>query len=78
MQKAWDDKATDIQFKKLHGNATSPEDKARRLTAREPRSGAWLNAAPITVISLRLSDETIRISIGLRHGSKLCKPYVCI
>ena len=50
MQKAWDDKVTEIQFKKLLDNATLPEDKARRLAAKEPQSGALLNAVPITVI----------------------------
>ena len=76
-QKTWDDKVTEIQFKKLLDNATLPEDKARRLAAREPQSGALLNAVPITVISLRLSDEAIRISIGLRLGSNLCEAHVC-
>ena len=57
--------------------STLPEDKARLLAAREPQSGAWLNAAPLTAIGLRLSDEAIRISIGLRLGSNLCEPYVC-
>ena len=65
---------TIIQFKKLLDNATLPEDKARLLAAREPQSGAWLNAAPITAIGLRLSDEAIRISIGLRLG-QICVNY---
>ena len=77
-QKAWDDKVTDIQFKKLLDNATLPEDKARLLAAREPQSRAWLNAAPITTIGLRLSDEAIRLSIGFRLGSNFCELYVCI
>ena len=49
-QKAWDDKITEFQFKKLLDNTTRPEDKPRLLAAREPQSGAWLNAAPITAI----------------------------
>ena len=76
-QKALDDKITDIQLKKLLNNATLPEGKARLLAAKEPQSGAWLNAAPMTAIGLRLSDEAIRISIGLRLGLNLCEPYVC-
>ena len=75
-QKAWDDKVTDIQFKKMLDNATLPEGKTRLLAAREPQSGAWLNAVPITAIGLRLSDEAIRISIGLYLGSNICEPYV--
>ena len=73
-QKAWDEKVTEIQFKKLLANATLPEDTARLLAAREPQSGAWLNVAPIAAIGLRLSEEAIRISIGLRLGSNLCEP----
>ena len=49
-QKAWDDKITEFQFKKLLDNTTRPEDKPRLLAAREPQSEAWLNAAPITAI----------------------------
>ena len=55
-----------------------PEDKARLLAAKEPQSGTWLNAAPITATGLRLSDKAIRISIGLRLGSNLCEPCVCL
>ena len=77
-QKAWDDKVTEIQFKKSLDNAILPEDKARLLAAKKPQSGAWLNTVPKTAISLRLSGEAIRLSIGLRLGSNLCEPYVCI
>ena len=48
------------------------------MAAREPHSGVWLHAAPITAISLRLSDEAIGISIGLCLGSNLCEQYVSI
>ena len=58
-------------------NVTLPEDKTILLAAREPQSGAGLNAAPITAIGLRILDEAIRISIGLHLGSYLCEQYVC-
>ena len=74
-QKAWDDKVTEIQFKKLLDNATLPEGEARLLAVKESRAG--LNAMPILAISLRLSGNAIRISIGLRLGSNLCESYVC-
>ena len=41
------------------------------------RSGAWLNALPISACGLRLDDEAIRIAVGLRLGIKLCKPDIC-
>ena len=50
--------------------------KQEFLATREPQSEAWLNTAPITAIGLRLSNEAIRIFIGLCLGSNLCEPYV--
>ena len=40
-----------------------------------PESGAWLNALPLSTISLHMEDNTIRIAIGLRLGASLCLPH---
>ena len=47
------------------------------LSAQSPHSGDWLHAAPISTIGLRMSDEEIRVAVGLRIGTKLCEPHPC-
>ena len=49
-----------------------------RLTAvSSVHSGDWLHALPISSCGLRLSNEAIRIAVGLRLGLDLCLPHVC-
>ena len=40
-------------------------------------SGAWLNALPISSLGLRMDNNTIRVAVGLRLGSSLCRPHTC-
>ena len=56
-------------------NCTSQIDKARILASKAAHTGDWLNAPPITSIGLRMSNETIRVAVGLRLGAKLCEPH---
>src|SRR5260221_12336926 len=59
------------------GGSHRPFHTARLLASRVPHSGDWLHAWPITACGLRLSNEAIRVAIGLRLGSSLCSPYTC-
>src|SRR6218665_3717067 len=34
-------------------------------------------APPVTALGLRLSDEEVRIAVGLRLGTTLCEPHLC-
>ena len=56
----------------------SDVDKARLLAASSPHSGDWLLAAPIPAIGLKLSDETVRISVAHRLGCTACEPHTCV
>src|SRR6218665_187377 len=44
-----------------------------------PHAGDWLLAKPIASCGLKLDDETVRVSVGLRLGTNLCEAhtYVC-
>ena len=57
--------------------ASSEMDKARLLASKAPHSSNWLYALPITACGLRLSDEAIRVAVGLRLGLNICKPHPC-
>ena len=57
-------------------NAPDARCRARLLAASTMDAGTWLNALPISSL-LRMDDDTIRVAIGLRLGSSLCRPHVC-
>ena len=76
-QKFWDRKITEQSFSILLANCTSQIDKARILASKAAHTGDWLNAPPIISIGLRMSNETIRVAVGLRLGAQLCEPHQC-
>jgi len=77
IQKAWDGVVTLKQQNSLLLKATSSIDQARLLATVSAHAGDWLHAAPISSISLRLSNEAIRGAEGLRLGINTCQPHEC-
>ena len=53
-------------------------NKARLQAVAVTHAGDWLNAAPITAVGLRLSNEAVRVAVGYRLGSTTCQPHTCI
>ena len=51
--------------------------QVRLLVASAKESGAWLNALPVFSLCLKMDNDTIRIAVGLRLGSSLCRPHTC-
>src|SRR6218665_2137382 len=37
----------------------------------------WLHSLPITSCGMRLSDEALRVAVGLRLGANICEPHTC-
>ena len=70
-QKAWDKASIDFLFESILASCKDDESKARLLAASSVESGAWLNAPPVSSLGLRMSDEAIRIAVGLRVGASL-------
>ena len=64
-QKAWESKFIKVIKDNLMLNALDNKDKARLLAIQAPHSGDWLFATPITAIGLRMSNETIRVAVGI-------------
>ena len=56
---------------------TAP-NKAELFNAQQGRFGSqWLNVVPCKNLGLKLEDQQLRISIGLRLGANLCVAHTC-
>ena len=42
-----------------------------------PKSGAWLHALPIAPLGLRVSDDVVRVAVGLHLCVPICRPHLC-
>ena len=58
-------------------NATSDIDKERLLAVKADHGSEWIFALPISACGLRISNEAVRIAIGLRLGLNICEPHSC-
>ena len=76
-QKAWDTIKVMGIADHLLENASDTRSRARLLAASTKEAGAWLSTLPISSLGLRMDDATIRVAIGLRLGSSLCRPHSC-
>ena len=51
----------------------------KRFNAFQNRFGSqWLNVIPCKKLRLKLSNQQLRIAIGLRLGSKMCERHKCV
>ena len=75
-QKVWDAAKVSAMANSLLENAPDAQSRAR-LNQRVRRLNA-LNALPISSLGLRMDDNTIRVSVGLRLGTTLCHPHACL
>ena len=37
----------------------------------------WLRALPVSLVGLRMDDDTVRVAVGLRLGTRVCGPHNC-
>lgn len=68
-----------LKHSAISEKANSDQDKARLLAVQHAESRASINALPSSQLGLLLDKETIRISVGIRLGMKICEEhkYVC-
>ena len=76
-QKAWDKPVVMACYESLLEKAEDRTTKARLLGAATKESGAWLNVPPVSSLGLRMFDDSVTISVGLRLGVPLCRPHLC-
>ena len=51
----------------------------KKFNAFQDRFGSqWLNVIPCKILRLKLSNQQLRIAIGLRLGSKTCERHKCV
>lgn len=77
LQKAWDFALVSHTFDSLLDSSPDDTDRARLLASAAKESGAWLSAAPMSSIRLRMEDKVIRVGVGLHLGVPLCEPHNC-
>ena len=76
-QKTWDTSVVSTTAESLLESAPDDITRARLLAVSTKESGAWLHALPISSLGLRMDDNTVRVAMGLRLGSTLCRPHTC-
>ena len=76
-QKSWDTPVVMATLDTLLENAPDAITTARLLAASTSKSRAWLNALPISSLGLRMDNNTIRVAVGIRLGTQLCRPHMC-
>ena len=76
-QKAWDEIKVSATADSLLKQAPDAVSRSRLLAASTKESGAWLNALPVSSLGLRMDNNTVRVAVGLRLGSPLCRPHTC-
>jgi hypothetical protein len=76
-QRSWDSHVIVESKRVLSASFTDNVSQARFLAATAPHSSDWPHAPPLSAVGLRMSDEEVRVALGLRLGAMLCSPHTC-
>ena len=76
-QKAWDTPKDSAVANTLLKQAPDAVSRSCLLAASTKESVAWLSALPVSSLGLRMDNNTVRVAVGLRLGSPLCRPHTC-
>jgi hypothetical protein len=77
VQRNWDAAIVEHVKASLIQNAIDDYSKARLQAVTSPHAGEWLNAPPLSAVGLRMSNEVVRVAVGLRLGAPVCAPHEC-
>src|SRR6218665_83856 len=76
-QKMWDRPLIESDKALVSAAYSDPINRARLNAVTSPHAGDWLSTIPVRNCGLDLSNEAIRVAIGLRLGLDLCTPHQC-
>ena len=76
-QKVWDRPLIDKERSELWTALNDPLSRARLGAVTSAHAGDWMATVPITSCGLGLSNEAVRVAIGLRLGLDLSTPNKC-
>jgi len=76
-QSSWDTPLLSAAISDIALRSRDPYDRARLNAIQTPHASDWLFALPVTSQGLRLSDESLRVAVGLRLGAIICTPHTC-
>ena len=76
-QKMWDRPLIESDKAVVSAAYSDHINRARLNAVTSPHAGDWLSIIPIRNCGLDLSNEAIRVAIGLRLGLDLCTPHQC-
>ena len=74
---AWNATIVSTAAEFLLENAPDDLARARLLASSSKESGALFHALPISLLGLRMDDNTIRVAVGFRLRSTLCCLHSC-
>src|SRR6218665_1503874 len=76
-QKVWDRPLIAIERAAVWSSNNDLLNQARLGAVSSPPSGDWLLTIPVASCGLGLSNEAVRVAVGLRLGLELCAPHQC-
>lgn len=77
VQRGWDDIVCKRTYSRLVDGASGAA-LARLKAVLKPESGAWLHALPSPQLGTLLDNDSLRIAVALRLGSKVCEAHRCV
>src|SRR6218665_623377 len=77
IQSKWDQTLLQKTSSDLFHPLTEKHDQARWRAVTAQHARDWLHSLPITSCGMRLSDEALRVAVGLRLGANICEPHTC-
>ena len=77
LQSRWDKPLLQRSSSELFTILAEKFDQARWRAVTTEHAGDWLYTLPITSCGLKMSDEAVRVAVGLRLGANICEPHTC-
>jgi len=77
IERAWDKQWAISLSSHLLVTLSEPYHRARLLAASAAQSGDWLSAIPISACGLRLTNDAVRVAVGMRLGTELGQVHKC-